>query len=413
MEFLKKLLLTLFFSIIFFSRAYAGPFLTQTLTDEFKPEGIVLGEDLNKMNGTRVGPVSFKGDMTVSEMWDSNIFLTPNSQKSDYITEISPRIFMDMPFGIDGRHNFQVLYAAQLGSNARYSSQNYQDQEATGLLNFKLPFGYFAVRDFFNKTSDRSSTEFTDLIRRTDNQADVLFGTEFNKLANEIDYTHFSRKFNSLDFQGFDYSEDVATDTLYYQLFPKTKALLEYNYGLINYTKDNSRDGHFNQVRVGLKGNLTGKTVGIAKVGYQERDYTKGEGREGFNNIVSEVGLQSDLSERTLLRLRLSNTAIESIYDNDSYYYNNSLTAELRQGMAHNLTLVGLMGVDRNLYPEVGTIVAKRRHDTIWSGSLGVEYQAREWVKAGLNYAYFEDLSNISEQCYRDNRITVSITFMR
>lgn len=412
MELLKKVLFTGFI-FLFFSHAYAGPFLTQSLSDEFKPEGIIIGEDLNKQVGTQVGPANIKGEITVSESWDSNIFLTPDSEKSDYINEVSPKIFMDMPFGLSGRHNFSLLYAAQLGSYLKNSSQNYQNQEVTGLLNFKLPFGYFAIRDFFNKTSDRAGTEFTNLIRRTENQADALFGVEFNKLADEIDYTHFTRRFNSRDYQAFNYTEDIGTNTLYYQLFPKTKALVEYNYGVINYTKDNTRDGDFYQVRAGLKGDLTGKTVGIVKAGYQDRKYKKDSGRKGFHNFVSEVGLQSQLNERTILRVRFSQSAVESIYDNNNYYYNNSLLMELRKGMARNLTLVGLMGVDRRLYPEIGIIVPKKRRDTVWLGSLGLEYQAKEWVKAALKYTYTQDISNIYEQCYQDNTVTASITFMR
>jgi len=409
----KKILLLLAFAILFTSHAYAGPFLTQGLSDEFKPEGIIIGEDLNKQLGTQVGPANLKGEITVSQGWDSNIFLTPDDEKSDTINVVSPKLFMDMPFGLGGRHNLSLLYAAQLGSYLDNSSQNYQNQEVTGLLNFKLPFGYFAIRDFFNKTSDRAGTEFTNLIRRTENQADALFGVEFNKLANEVDYTHFTRKFNSLDYQGYNYTEDIGTDTMYYQLFPKTKALLEYNYGVINYTKDNTRDGHFNQVRAGFKGDLTSKTIGIVKFGYQERKYKTSGGRKGFHNLVSELGLQSQLSERRVLRLRFSQTAVESIYDNNNYYYNNSLLMEFRQAMAHNLTLVALMGADRRLYPEIGTIVPKKRRDTVWMGSLGLEYQAKEWVKGGLKYTYTEDRSNIAEQCYQDNAVVASITFMR
>ncbi|MCX5694952.1 MAG: hypothetical protein NT014_07565, partial [Candidatus Omnitrophica bacterium] len=221
----KILLLSVAVMIFFNNYALAGVFATQTISEDFQPEGIVLGKDLSKENAISVGQARFKAAVTASERFDDNIFLTPNSKKSDFITELNPQIFMDLPFGIDERHNFQVLYDVQLGSYADHTSQNYQDQELTGLLNFKLPFGYFAIKDFLNKTSSRASTEFTSLIRRTDNQADAYFGIEFNKLANEFNYTHFTRHFNSRDYTAFNYAEDVGTSTTYYQLFPKTKAL--------------------------------------------------------------------------------------------------------------------------------------------------------------------------------------------
>ncbi len=411
MKFAKSLFLSLAVVFIFNGLAFAGVFATQTISQDFQPEGIVLGRHLNKENAVSLGQASFKAAMTVSERYDDNIFLTPNSKKSDYITEVNPQIFMDLPFGIDERHAFQVLYDAKLGSYSNYTNQNYQDQAVTSLLNIKLPFGYFAIRDFFNKTSDRAGTEFTNLIRRTDNQADALLGIEFNKLANEFNYTHYSRHFNSRDYENYNYSEDIGTSTTYYQLFPKTKALFEYNYGVIDYTKDNSRDGYFNQYRFGLKGDLTGKTIGIVKVGYQDRKYKTGEKKE-FNHFVSEIGLMSQLSDRTKLTLRYMNTAIESTYENNNYYNNNSLVMELNQGLAGHLTLNALFGVDRNLYPEVGTTVAKKRKDTILTGGLGLEYQAKDWVKAGINYQYKEDISNVDPQDYTQNQIMASITFM-
>lgn len=411
MKFTKSLVLSLLAVFFFNGIAFAGVFATQTISQDFQPEGIVLGKDLNKENAISFGQAQFKAALTASERFDDNIFLTSNNKKSDYINEINPQLFMDLPFGIDERHNFQVLYDAKLGSYLDHPNQNYQDQEATGLLNFKLPFGYFALRNFFNKTSDRGGTEFTNLIRRTDNQADALFGIEFNKLAEEFNYTHFTRHFNSLDYQGYNYREDVGTSTTYYQLFPKTRALFEYNYGKIDYTTDNSRDGYFNQYRLGLKGDLTGKTIGIVKVGYQDRKYET-DTQQGWNHFVAEIGLLSQISDRTQLKLRFMDTAIESVYENNNYYNNNSLTIELNQGITSRFSLNALFGVDRNLYPEVGTTVDKKRKDTILTAGLGLEYQAKDWVKAGLSYQYKEDLSNVDPQDYNQNQVTVSITFM-
>ncbi len=411
MKLTKGLLLSLTALLFFNGFAFAGVFPTQIITKDFEAEGIVLGKDINKENAISVGQARFKGALTASERFDDNIYLTSNNKKSDYINEVNPQVFMDLPFGIDERHNFQVLYDVKLGSYLYHSNQNYQDQALTSLLNFKLPFGYFAIRDFFNKTSDRANTEFTNLIRRTDNRADAYFGVEFNKLANEFNYTHFTRRFNSLDYEGYNYREDIGTSTTYYQLFPKTKALFEYNYGKIDYTTDNSRDGYFNQYRFGLKGDLTGKTIGVVKAGYQDRKY-KTSGEKDWSHFVAEAALISQLSERTKLTARFMDTAIESIYENNNYYNNNSLTIELNQGLAGHLTLNALFGVDRNLYPEVGITVPKKRHDTILTGSLGLDYQAKDWVKAGINYQYKEDISNVDPQDYNQNQIMASITFM-
>ena len=80
--------------------------------------------------------------------------------------------------------------------------------------------------------------------------------------------------------------------------------------------------------------------------------------------------------------------------------------------MAHNFTLISSFGVDRNIYSEIGTIVPKERHDTILTGRIGLEYQAKDWIKAGINYEYKEDISNIDLQDYNRNQVTLSCTLM-
>lgn len=411
MKFLKNFALFLCLFLFTAGVAHAQLYQPEAISQEFRPAGIVLGDDINKENGLRIGSANFKAALTVEEQLDTNIFLTAGDKKTDFINIVKPKVFMDLPFGLDGRHSLQALYSAELASFADYSDQNYQNQYATELLNFKLPFGYFALRDYFAHTSDRAGTEFTSRIKRIDNQADVFFGFELNKLADELNYTNFLRTFNDDSYDNYDYYENIYSNTLYYQLFPKTKVLAEYNYGKIKYIKDKSRDGDFNQARIGVKGDITGKLIGVAKVGYQSRQYDT-EGQSGFNHFVSEIALLSNFSERTKLQLTYINTAIESVYENNNYYNNNAFQLKIDQGLAGNFTLHGLLGVDVNLYPEESPTAFKKRRDTILNVGLGLEYQAKDWIKMYVNYDYADDFSNIDDKDYNRNRVTLGVTLM-
>ena len=124
------------------------------------------------------------------------------------------------------------------------------------------------------------------------------------------------------------------------------------------------------------------------------------------------MGLVSNFSERTKLKLTYINTAIESVYENNNYYNNQSFQLRLDQGISDRFTLIGLLGVDRNLYPEESPTFFKKRRDTILTGGIGLEYQAKDWVKAGLRYEYAEDISNIDNQDYNRNQVTLNVTFM-
>jgi len=403
MKFLKSFILSALIGVVLSGYAYSA--------DDFRVDGIIIGNDLKKENSLSIGQANFKASLTVAEKYDNNIYLTSTDAKSDEINVVTPKLFMDLPFGIDERHNLQFLYSADLGSFSDYTTENYQNQDLTALLNFKLPFGYFALKNLYRNTQDRSATEFTTPVQRVENRSDALLGIEFNKLANEFGYAYFTKHFNNRSYDNLDYHENIYTDTAYYQLFPKTKALLEYNYGEIDYLRDITRNGSYNQIRLGLKGDLTGKTIGIVKAGYQNRQYDT-ESRNGYEGFVAELGLISRLSERTELKARFIDTALESTYGNNAYYNNNSFGIELNQGLIGNFSIVGTFSVDRNLYPEEDTTLYIKRRDTIWTEGLGIEYQAKDWVKAGVNYEYKEDNSNIDTKEYERSQLMASVTFM-
>ncbi len=84
------------------------------------------------------------------------------------------------------------MYNADIGTFAKYSSQNYVNQYAAFNGDFKLPFGYIDIQDNYDHTSDRASTEFTGEVVRTDNDASAALGLKFNKFAFETGYSDMS-----------------------------------------------------------------------------------------------------------------------------------------------------------------------------------------------------------------------------
>ncbi|MDD5130576.1 MAG: hypothetical protein PHS66_05970, partial [Candidatus Omnitrophica bacterium] len=60
----KILLLSVAAVIFCNSYALAGIFATQTISQDFQPEGIVLGKDLTKENSVSVGQARFKTAVT-------------------------------------------------------------------------------------------------------------------------------------------------------------------------------------------------------------------------------------------------------------------------------------------------------------------------------------------------------------
>jgi len=75
MRFARSLLLSLIAVVLFNGLALAGVFQTQTITQDFQPDGIVLGKDLNKENAVSLGQAKFKAAVT----WVQTTNATPQS----------------------------------------------------------------------------------------------------------------------------------------------------------------------------------------------------------------------------------------------------------------------------------------------------------------------------------------------
>ena len=377
----------------------------------YKEEGIRIGQnEFKDAPGKRVGPVSIKAMLATALEYDSNIFWAANNKKHDLINVTSPSILLELPLGIDQRHILQAMYRADINTYSNYKSENHIDQTAAFNGDFKLPFGYFNVQDVFDHTSDRSSTEFTTRVKRTDNKVSTDVGVEFNKLAMETGYSGYNRWYDDDTLSTLEYREDVISETAYYQLFPKTKALVEYDHGFIKYSDNSARDGDYDQIRVGLKGDITGKTQALIKVGYQARQYDA-VGPNGYEGFVAEAGTITQFSERTRLTLKYIKTAQESTFSNNNYFDMNYFAAILDQKLFDRLSMVLTSDVSRNVYPEVDPTLSQQRQDTIIDEGIAFKYDIQDWAAAKLGYNFREDISSIRSQNYNDHLWTAGFEF--
>lgn len=379
----------------------------------FKEEAISKElEQYKDIKGIRIGRgATLKAAISQEGQYDDNIFLTATDAKHDLISITSPRFLLDLPFGGDARHALKMIYAADIGAFSNYKSENYVNQGVLAALDLKLPFGYVNVKNAFRDTVDRASTEFTSQVRRNENLSQVIFGVNHNKLSYEAGYSHFLADYRKNEFEGLNYNEDIFSGTVFYQIQPKTRALLEYGHGLINYSNDQTRDGDYNQVRTGFKFDLTGKTNGTVKAGYQQRDYDEGN-RSGFNGFVAEGRVNTDFSERTSLSLGYLGTAVESISTNNNYYDMDRIGADLSQQLIGNFSVLVSAQYERRDYPEVEPGTNVERRDSVWTEGISLQYKLKDLGKASLGYQYTTDHSNIDENDYKDNLISLRFDFL-
>jgi hypothetical protein len=206
----------------------------------------------------------------------------------------------------------------------------------------------------------------------------------------------------------------VFTATGYYQLFPKTSILGEYNFGKIIYdNNDTNSDSEYHQYRLGIKGQIAPKLTGLVKAGYKKTDY-KNSSKEDFTGFTTFVNVTYSLKERTTLNVYSERGSEESTYSTNSYFEYNKIGLKVDHGLLEKLFLVSGGYYQLNKYPEEtteGSVTAKRE-DKLWDGSIGLRYEVKEWVNIEANYEFKKRDSKFNTYDYKDNRFTVKINFM-
>lgn len=327
------------------------------------------------------------------------------------ISITSPKFLFDLPIGRESRHLFQVMYKADAAAFSNFKSQNYVDQELLGKANLTLPFGYLNVQNDFRDTVDRASTEFTNQVRRNENLSQVVLGIEKNKMSYEAGYSHFLRHYHDNDLETLNYTEDVFAGTAFYRILTKIQALIEYDHGLIEYADDATRDGDYDQIRTGFKVDLSQKTKGIVKMGYQQRSYDT-TSREGFEGFVAEAGMNVNFSEYTNLSFNYVSTAVESISSTNNYYNSHSVAGELTRKLIGNFSLLLSTQFERRQYPEVDPIENLKRRDSVLTEGCGLQYMLKNRGKINLGYQFTTDISNIDSNDYKDDLISLRFDFL-
>ena len=365
--------------------------------------------------GIKIGAGTLHFKLDVEERYDDNVFLEPNNEKDDFINIATPYIQYVLPFGFKARHLLQLLYKAEIGTFSDYTDQNYVNQDASINLKLGLPFGYLKVSNLYRDTSSRADTEFTERIDRIEDKADVTLGVELNRLKFEGSISYFTRDYDENEYSSLEYDETAYKFTAYYTPPPweKTDLLLEYTHSEIDYESDPSRDGEYNQIMAGVRGQITPKITGIIKGGYQDRDYDLAS-EKGFQSGVAEVGLVWDISEGTKLRFNCERKAVESTYMSNNFYKANRFYAQFSQKFLRRFTFLCALTYENNKYPEETTVGSetKKREDDIYTVEVGLEYAFKEWWKAKIGYEYKDRDSNFDSEDYTRNLASVSCSFL-
>ncbi len=368
-----------------------------------------------KLGGVAIHPV-----VGLQESYDSNIYLTRDAAKSSLINKASvgfgflssegPRL------SLKGAYNIDILTYSRA-----YRTNNAVHHTAALDMGYKLSGDRkLSIVDNYRETTDPATSELTARAKWVQNIARAAFEAPLKgRFGYSVDAQHTLYDYLASRYDMLDRAEVLAGATLNYKVQPKTKVFVAYHYGSLRYDKPNlvtdvrTNDAIYNNIDLGVTGDLTAKLTGTMTGGFQSRTYDAGLNNAADKQTTGGYGLQLNWTpeKNTEVLVFGKRANVESIYL-DSRYYISTLNY-LRVIRELNKFKAGVScSYETMRYPEETIGTNAKRHDGLTGAGATLDYNLQKWLTTGVAYAYKARRSNERQNNYVDNVVSLLVKGM-
>ncbi len=355
--------------------------------------------------------------------YDDNVFRTNSAPVTDWYFLISPGIKLNVP----QRNNlFQLEYRADIYKYVNTGDANdTNDQYLHGAAAFNFPGGlWIKAEDQANKSHEARGTANTvvngaNLSRYYSNLVNAEIGYAFaDRYKVSLGYQNFIIDYNLPQDKFRDQFANAATLTLFYQLMPKTSALIQGSYKRVYHDNGNQSVHEVAQTlnsneywaEGGITWNMTAKSTGTIKGGYEWKlfDYP---GQKNFRSPIFEVDLDHQFTAKTGIKLSGLRQAFESDDYTSDYYIATIGSAELSYRPVTKIEIKPRGSYTDERYAQDITVGPQtgRRRDGLWAAGIDVTYNMNKWVAISAGYTHSKRVSNFTIYDYTDNLAMVSL----
>ncbi|TAN40915.1 MAG: porin [Nitrospirae bacterium] len=371
--------------------------------------------------------------LTVSEYYTDNVFFTRDDKKTDFITVISPGIWIAIPRMSDkapamatsnltaggsastrfltrypGHYQTFLLYRADIERYSKNHSENTTSHNLEGGFQYNFRGGLSVdVADQYSQTHNpRGTGQFFELDKFRAN----FFGTSLSYEAGDrmllrLDYSNYRIHYTEVRNDFRDRTDNAMSAFVFYKIRPRLALFGQYEYVNVDYDETFLPDSREHHIFGGLRWDITEKTKGSVKAGYAIKEP---KGSKKTSDLTYEAILEHRLTSRTSLRVNASRKYGESdVVSAGNFTVSDSFGAGISQRFTPKLTARADLSYARDKYQNdliLGSQTGRLR-DQYYKGGLGLEYAFREWLSFDLGYTYSKRDSNFTLFDYVNNTV--------
>ena len=375
--------------------------------------------------------------LSLTSMYTDNIYNINRTKKSDFITIISPGIWLSIPHSqkkpilIDTSARFPggfiveslrqeffrrfqayLAYQTDIELFSRNRSENNNSHRIQGYIEYNMGSGIsLSLQDKYLIAHDDRETGLSNTLDRYRSNvlnAAFIFDTG-RKTELRAEYSNLTVSYDSSDNSFRNRMDNTFSGSLFYKLQPKTAILFQYSCINISYDKDdalNSKEHHF---FTGVRWDITAKTKGIVKAGYGIKDFKSQSQKSNF--LILEANIEHRFSSRTSLNLKAWRKTNETDTRAMNYIVSSGIDVNLSHKLAGRLTgSVNFSYINqRYKVNSITDTVTEDRDDNYFRTGFGIQYDFRKWLTAETGYLYSTRTSNQSLLDYKNNTFYIRL----
>jgi polysaccharide biosynthesis protein VpsM len=438
MPFLSLLLGAIFIALSFVA-ADAQPIESSPAPSPYlyQPEPLERRATAAEVFGIRTGYLH--PFLSVGEFFTDNLFNTPDDRRSEFVTVISPGIWVAVPgsrqplididtrntapgglevtrFRTEGERRFQGygLYRADIRKHRNFSEEETTNHRVEGLLQANLRGGLsLELLNIFRKNYEAYGTGLTQEELNTFESNLMRFSANYQmspRLRLQANYGFFAIDYDALRNRFRERDDHTASALLFYRMLPKTSAVLMYRFADIDYDLSDLPDSREHQYLGGFQWVPNDRSRARLLLGKGEKRFS--DDRGSSDDLIGEAQFNLTFRPRTIFNLRAvrrtNETTIPGMRDMMSHRTRIEVVQRLRERVSAGIEL----SYARDRYRD-GSLPAGEfsgRKDDYYGAGVNVGYSFRRWLNLSLGYSYVERQSNFGRFEYYSNNVFVNLT---
>ncbi|MBI9089259.1 MAG: outer membrane beta-barrel protein [Desulfobacterium sp.] len=388
-----------------------------------------IGADIFGKKGGFIHPF-----LLFEETYTDNLYNTNTNEKEDFITTISPGLWLALPANREKlldigttntspgglnlsrikpdttrRAQGYFLYAPEFVLYADESDHNTVNHKAEGLFQYNFNMGLsIDVVDQFNRRSEVNDNGISErLDEYQDNLLNFIMAYDpSEKIRFRVDYSNYDLEYDDSVNDYRNRNDNSFSAYVFYRIKPKTSVFVEYEFADISFDTNSDSDSVENRYYTGLEWAITAKTKGRVKAGYIKKDFDK-EGMDDQDGFSYEIQAQHNFTPKRALQVNGFRRFNESTMITSATYLSTGLSAAWLQRFAEKWS--GTLNVSYTNEEYKGNItfngVTGERDDDLFSIAPAVRYEFRDWMLFDLGYIFAQRDSNFAPFDYNNNTI--------